>query len=115
MAADEFLLERINTILARRKVKWAGKRMFGGFCYMVDDKMCLGNYDGGLMARVGPDAITALVERDGAEQMIHGGRPMTGFLWIDPSGYDMDTDLEFWVDHCLAFNPHAKATKKNGK
>ena len=114
MAADEYLLERINNILTRRKVKWTGKRMFGGFCYMVDDKMCLGNYDGGLMVHVGPGEALAPAERTGAKQMIHGGRPMTGFLWIDPSGYDMDADLEFWVARCLAFNPLAKAPKKKG-
>lgn len=114
MAADEYLLERINNILARHKVQWTGKRMFGGFCYMVDDKMCMGNYNGGLMARVGPDAAPVLAERPGAQQMIHGGRPMTGFLWIDPSGYDMEADLEFWIDRCLAFNPLAKASKKKG-
>ncbi len=86
--------------------------MFGGFCYMVDDKMCLGNYRGGLMARVGPDAAEALAERPGAEQMVHGGRQMTGYLWVDPQGYDTEDDLEFWVDRCLAFNPEAKASRK---
>ncbi len=114
MAADEYLLERIDNILARRKVKWNGKRMFGGYCYMVDDKMCFGNYNAGLMARVGPDAIEELAQRPGAEQMIHGGRPMTGYLWIDPEGYDAEEDLEFWIDRCLAFNPSAKVSKKKG-
>lgn len=115
MALDEFLLERINGILEHRKVKWSGKRMFGGFCYMVDDKMCLGSFNNGLMARVGPDAIAGLVQRPGAERMMHGGREMSGFLWIAPVGYDMDTDLEFWVDRCLAFNPLARATKKKSR
>ena len=42
MPIDEHLLERIDTILRRRKVQWTGRKMFGGYCYMVDDKMCLG-------------------------------------------------------------------------
>lgn len=112
MAADEYLLERINTVLTHRKVKWTGKKMFGGYCYMVDDKMAFGNYQGGLMARVGPDELPALAKRPGAQQMIHGGRPMSGFLWIEPSAYDMDDDLAFWIGKCLDFNPQAKATKK---
>ena len=65
MPIDEHLLERIDTILRRRKVQWTGRKMFGGYCYMVDDKMCLGYYQGGLMARVGPDALPELVKRDG--------------------------------------------------
>jgi hypothetical protein len=44
--------------------------------------------------------------------MIHGGRPMTGYLFIQPEGYDMDEDLNFWVKKCLEFNPLAKASKK---
>lgn len=112
MAVDEYLVERINLILARRKVKFAGKRMFGGYIYLVDDKMCLGSFRGGLMARVGPEALAELAKREGAQQMGSAGRPMKGFLWIDPAGYDMENDLEFWVDRCLAFNPLAKASKK---
>ena len=112
MAVDQYLHDRIDRILAQRKVNWSGKKMFGGYCYMVDDKMCLGQYKDGLMARVGPDDADELSQRSGAEQMIHGGRPMTGYLWIGPDGFDSDTDLEFWVDRCLAFNPKAKASKR---
>ena len=115
MAADEYLLERINNILARKKVKWIGKRMFGGYCFMVDDKMCFGTYKGGLMARVDPEEIGTLCTREGAEQMLHGGKTMTGFLWIEPSAYDTEADLEFWIDRCLVFNPKAKASGSRSK
>ena len=79
---------------------------------MVDDKMCFGTYKGGLMARVAPEDIPALEKRTGASQMIHGGRPMTGYLFIEAIGFDADEDLEFWIDQCLAFNPRAKSSKK---
>ena len=55
MATDEFLLERLNRIISSRKLDWTVKRMFGGHCFMVNDKMCFGTFRGGLMARVGPD------------------------------------------------------------
>ncbi|MCB0790862.1 MAG: TfoX/Sxy family protein [Flavobacteriales bacterium] len=112
MPVDEYLLERIDKALHRRRVQWVGKKMFGGYCYMVDDKMCIGFYQGGLMARVGPDAVEQLTKREGATQMVHGGRPMKGYLRIDPAGYDSEADLEFWIDRCLAFNPEAKASRK---
>lgn len=112
MAVDEYLVERISLILARRKMRFAGKRMFGGYIYLVGYKMCLGSFRGGLMVRVGPEAIPELTKREGAQQMGSAGRSMRGFLWIDPSGYDMEEDLEFWVDRCLVFNPLAKASKK---
>jgi TfoX/Sxy family transcriptional regulator of competence genes len=112
MATDEFLLERLNRIISDRKLGWTVKEMFGGHCFMLDDKMCFGTYQGGLMARVGPEKIEQLKEKKGASQMLHGGRLMKGFLIIEPEGYDMDEDLEFWIDQCIEFNPKAKSSKK---
>lgn len=106
------MLERMRNILKARNIDWAEKKMFGGDCFMVDDKMCFGTYQGGLMARVAPEEAEELAKRQGAAPMIHGGRPMTGYLFIEPEGYDMDADLEFWIGKCLAFNPRAKASKK---
>jgi len=115
MATDEFLLDRMRQVLASLQIDWSEKRMFGGNCFMVDDKMLVGTYKGGIMARVDPQEIPELVERQGAEQMIHGGRNMTGYLMISPEGYDRDDDLTFWLEKCLAFNPKAKASKKKKK
>ena len=112
MATDEFLLDRMRNIMSEHKAQWIEKKMFGGVCFMVDDKMCFGTYKGGLMARVEPEEIEMLVGKEGVEQMINGGRPMTGYLNIDPSGYDSDEDLEFWIQKCLDFNPKAKSSKK---
>lgn len=112
MADDPFLLDRMRNILKAKNVGWMEKRMFGGNCFMVDDKMCFGTYKGGIMARVAPEEADELAKREGAGQMIHGGRPMTGYLFIEPEGYDMDEDLEFWIGKCLEFNPRAKSSKK---
>ncbi|MCB0538638.1 MAG: TfoX/Sxy family protein [Bacteroidetes bacterium] len=112
MATDPFLLDRMRSILKAQNVDWAEKRMFGGDCFMVDDKMCFGTYKGGIMARVAPEEADELAQREGAAQMIHGGRPMTGYLFIEPEGYDMEEDLEFWIGKCLEFNPRAKSSKK---
>ena len=115
METDELFLERLRNILTANQAGWEEKKMFGGYCFMVDDKMCFGTYKGGLMARVDPDEIDGLVERVGAEQMIHAGRPMKGYAFIHPEGYESDTDLEFWINKCLEFNPKAKASKKKKK
>lgn len=42
------------------------------------------------------------------------GRPMKGYVFIDTEGYDLEEDLLFWLDHCIAFNPKAN-TAKNEK
>ena len=112
MENDEHTVERIRRVLKDKKVDWKEKRMFGGCAFMVNDKMLCGTYKGNIMARVGPSQVEELLSRGGVEQMMHGGRTMTGYLSVLPDGYDLDTDLEYWVGRCLAFNPKAKSSKK---
>jgi TfoX/Sxy family transcriptional regulator of competence genes len=112
MPTDEYTLERLRQAIKESRTKWTEKKMFGGDCFMVDDKMCFGTYQGGLMVRIDPDEAKTLTNRAGASQMIHDGRAMTGYLRIEPEGYDTDADLKFWIRKCLEFNPKAKASKK---
>ena len=112
MATDPYLLDRMRRILTARGISWEEKRMFGGDCFMVDDKMCFGTYKGGIMARVAPEEVDELTQKEGARQMIHGGRPMTGYLFLEADAYDADAELEFWIGRCLAFNPKARSSKK---
>lgn len=104
--------ERIADLLTGKNTTYTQKKMFGGMCFMVDDKMLIGTYKGGIMARVDPAENETLIARTGASQMIHGGKPMTGYLFIDPEGYESDADLTFWVEKCLEYNPKVKAAKK---
>lgn len=104
--------ERIADLLMAKNIVFEQKRMFGGDCFMVDSKMCIGTYQGGIMARVGPTEADALSNRPDASQMMQTSRPMKGYLFVEPGGYDSDRDLSFWVDKCLAFNPIATAGKK---
>lgn len=109
---EEQLLDRIRIVMSSKKVDWIEKKMFGGHCFMVDDKMCFGTYKGGIMARVDPEEIDELVVCPGTEPMIHGGRPMKGYLFVTATGYYKDSDLDFWIQKCLDFNPKAKSSKK---
>lgn len=121
MAYDQFTAERIDRYLSDRNVDFYPKKMFSGLCYMVDDKMCCGiHFDTKkqtdlLMARIGQEAAAKVAQRQGCHPMDFTGRPMKDYVFITPDGYDMDADLEFWLDLCLAFNPQAKASKKSRK
>ena len=111
----EHLVERIKNALDAKGIQYRTIRMFGGTCFMVDEKMCMGTYQIGLMARVGPQAIADMVIRPGAQQMIHGGREMKGYALVEEAALERDEELEFWIDKCLAFNPLAKSSKKKKK
>ena len=112
MPNDPYIIDRIEHAFQERRIGFYIKSMFGGDFFMVDDKMCIGVFKNNLMARVGPEEADKLVSRDGASHMTHGGRPMVGYVQVEPIGFDTDDDLNLWVDKSLAFNPLAKASKR---
>lgn len=111
MAYDEFLEERINIYLDKRGIEYLSKKMMGGLCYLVDDKMCFGIVKDQLMARVGDYYIEAL-DNDGVTEMNFTKRPMKGYVFVHPEVIDFDDQLEFWIEKCLVFNPFAQSSKK---
>ncbi len=115
MAYNEHLAGRIQEILDEKKINYSTKKMFGGFTFMIDEKMCLGIVKDELMARVGEAAYEEALSKTGAKEMMFTGRSMKGYVFVEPEGFDMDEDLEYWVNKCLAFNPLAKASKKKKK
>ncbi|MEP0365665.1 MAG: RNA methyltransferase [Cyclobacteriaceae bacterium] len=118
MAYDEYLAERITQVLKTKKVNFSYKPMMGGMLFQVDEKMLCGIHidkkfgDSLLMARVGEAAYLKELEKDVCLPMDFTGRPMKGYIFVTPAGFDMDDDLEYWLDLCLAYNPLAKASKK---
>ena len=54
MAYDKLLADRIRQSLKDRKTAFNEKEMFGGICFMVDDKMCIGIIKQELMVRIDP-------------------------------------------------------------
>lgn len=115
MAYDELLADRMRNIFHEKNVSTEEKKMMGGLGFMVDDKLCIGIFREELMARVDPDEVPYLLQRKAARQMVHGGRTMKGYLNIADDGFNMDDDLEFWIQKCLDFNPKAKSSKKKKK
>lgn len=112
MAYSELLADRVRQVLNERKVPTEEKKMMGGLCFMVDDKMCVGIVGEELMARIDPDIYEEALDKPGCKEMNFTGRPMKGFVFIESEGTDMDDDLDYWVELCLEFNPRAKSSKK---
>ena len=115
MAFDEYLGERISNYLSARKIDFEARKMMGGLCFMVDDKMCVGVVKDTLMARIGEGIYPEAIQREGCKEMDFTGRPMRGYVFVIPEGIDMDEDLEYYIDLALLFNPLAKASKKRKK
>jgi len=112
MAYDKYLADRISQILREKQVLFTEKEMMGGVCYMVDKKMCVCISKDNLMTRIGPDIYKEALKKEGCHEMDFTGRPMKGFVYIDPDGIDRDEDLEYWIQLALDYNPKAKRTNK---
>ncbi|MFN8397095.1 MAG: TfoX/Sxy family protein [Bacteroidia bacterium] len=115
MASDPHTLERLRRAMQVRNRTWDEIKMFGGDCFMVQDKMCFGTYKGGIMFRVDPEETAVLRQRPHVEVMVQGGREMMGYLQASPEAYDSDADLDFWIDKCLEYNPKAPLPKSKKK
>lgn len=82
---------------------------------MVNDKMCAGVINNSLMARIGPDVYEEVLKRKACRKMDFTGRPMKGFVYVEPEGIDLDEDLDEWIQLCLDYNPKARSSKKKNK
>lgn len=112
MAYSEYLADRVRNVFEDRKVAYEEKKMMGGLTFMVNEKMCVGVLDDKLMARIDPEQQEQALTKKGCRRMDFTGRPMKGFLFIEPKGMDKDSDLEYWIEQCLEYNPKAKSSKK---
>src|SRR3954463_12944408 len=91
------------------------KMMFGSVCYMVNDKMCIGVANDEMMCRIGPDSYEMALQKPGCREMVFTGKPMTGYVFVSEDAIRSKADLDYWIDLCLAFNVHAKSSKKKTK
>lgn len=102
MAHDEGVAERIRKTLAdRRGVK--EKKMFGGLAFMLGGHLCCGVIGERLMARVGPERYALALKQPHAHPMDFTGKPLTGFVYVDPAGFESDERLRYWVTLCESF------------
>lgn len=118
MAYYETTAIRIRNLLFDKEVIFAEKKMFGGICYMVDDKMCFGilidkksNHEQ-LMCRMSESDSAKSLETENCIPMEFTGKPMKGYVYVTQNGYLSTKDLSHWIQLCLNFNPLAKKSKK---
>jgi len=118
MAFDEYLADRVRRVLNEKHSPFEELKMMGGLCFKVNDKMLCGllqdkkSGENLLMARIGEEAYQSEIAKNCCLPMDFTGRPMRGYTFVTAEGMDSEDDLSYWIDKCLEFNPHAKASKK---
>ena len=112
MAFDVELADRTREIISLTHTNVEEKKMFGGLCFMVNDKMCLGVVKDRLMVRLDPSIYDEVIEKEGCAPMDFSGKPMKGYVFVDSYSLMTMQKLEYWVNLALEFNEKAKKSKK---
>jgi hypothetical protein len=102
MSYDEKTAERVRRVLSRRRGV-VEKKMVGGLSFMVNGSMCCGVTGTALMVRVGPEAREWALAQPHVRPMKFAGRPLGGFVCVDPAGFRTDTALTTWVQRGIDF------------
>lgn len=104
------LTDRIRAALSDRHAREV--RMFGGLCFMVDDKLLMGTMkDGALLVRIDPERNAELRRRPGTAVPEMGAGRSMGPGWLRVAPDEADLDLDFWITEALDFNPRAKKSR----
>lgn len=102
MAYNEKTSAKIFRILQRRK-GFVGKRMFGGFGYMLNGNMCCGVWKEFLILRVGPDNYPAMMSQPHVRKFDITGREMRGWVMVEPEGFPSEAELRRLLDQAIEF------------
>lgn len=102
MAYDERLAERVRGVLTRER-DVTEKKMFGGVGFMIEGNLACGVNGDDLIVRVGPEAYGDLVLRPHTRPFDFTGRPMKGWLVVEPAGVATGDDLGYWLSLGTSF------------
>ena len=112
MAYNEKLADRTREIIALTHKNVIEKAMFGGLCFMVNDKMCVGVEKERLMVRLDTAKYDEAMEQEGCAPMNFTGKIMKGYVFVDIDALNTKSKLLYWLELALEFNKIAKASKK---
>ena len=114
MAFDEKLNDRIRESLSHLS-NVEEKRMFGGTCFMLNDKMCVGVVKDEMMCRIDHDIYEEALKIPGCREMVFTGKPLKGYVFVGLEGVKTKKQFDYWLNLCLEFNKKAKSSKKESK
>jgi TfoX/Sxy family transcriptional regulator of competence genes len=112
MAYNEKLADRTREIIYLTHKNVEEKKMFGGLCFMVNEKMCVGVEQERLMVRLNPSLYEEVIEKEGCKPMDFTGKIMKGYVFVDIDALSTKKKLEYWVKLALDYNKIAKASRK---
>ena len=102
LAYSESLAERVRKELAGSR-GIVEKKMFGSVVFLFHGNMCVGIWKSSLIVRLDPDQAAAALKLPDVREFDVTGRPMKGWIMVDPDGLETDAQLRRWVDQAREF------------
>lgn len=102
MAYSESLARRIRTVLTGRRGV-SEKKMFGGVGFLLHGNLLVGVWKDSLVARLGPEQGEQALRQPHVSEFDVTGRPMKGWVLIEPEGVDEDNQLKSWIEQAEDF------------
>jgi TfoX/Sxy family transcriptional regulator of competence genes len=96
MAFSESLADRIRHAF-RQRPEIHEKKMFGGVGFLLRGNMLVGIWKQSLVVRLGPEQAEAALEQPFVKEFDITGRPMKGWVMVEPDGIDLDEQLTDWI------------------
>jgi TfoX/Sxy family transcriptional regulator of competence genes len=102
MAYSEELAGRLRDLLAD-KPQVIEKKMFGGLAFLLHGHLLVGVRHNELIARIGPDRYPAALQQPHVVEFDITGKPMKGWVTVQPRGLRSEPQLQNWLQQSLEF------------
>ena len=101
MAYNLKLAERIRADLG--DIPFVEKKMFGGVGFLIHGNMAVGVHKEDLLVRVDAQKHDKLIKKTGAKVFDITGKPMKGWLMVEPEGCKTKKQLSTWIREGVEF------------
>ena len=102
MAYDEALAARVREqISARADV--TEKKMFGGIGFLLNGNILVGVWKESLVVRLGKEEGGETLKEPHVKEFDITGRPMKGWVMVEPEGIEGDEELSAWIQRSVKF------------
>jgi TfoX/Sxy family transcriptional regulator of competence genes len=109
MPFDPELAARVRRVLARKK-GIEEKKMFGGVGFLLHGNMLVGVWKHWMIVRLGLEQFQSALDQPHVKQFDITGKPMKGWVMVDPQGLEGDDQIRAWIADAVKFV--AKLPKK---
>jgi TfoX/Sxy family transcriptional regulator of competence genes len=102
MAYNLKLAERIRAEL--EGMPFIEKKMFGGIGFLIGGNMACGVYKEDMIVHVEPEKHIKLLKKPHAKPFDITGKPMKGWLMVEPDGCKTKKQISAWVKEGVEFS-----------